>query len=288
MDTLYVLALLVAVVAIYFFLGNSKGTKKKGSQKKGGPTALERKYKPFKLLTKTALTHNTYVFRFALDTPQHILGLPVGQHMRLKYTDDVGEDIIRSYTPTSSDDDVGFFELVIKVYPKGLMTNHLKNMNPGDTILAAGPIGKLIYTSPGKLTIKKKDRMVKSIGMIAGGTGITPMLQIVRDMAKHKGEDKTEVSMIFANVTEEDILCREELERYASTMPNFKVHYTLDRPGENWKGSKGFVTAEMIAAHLPGPADDSIVLMCGPPPMINFMEKNLAGLDYSKDQYYKF
>lgn len=37
-----------------------------------------------------------------------------------------------------------------------------------------------------------------------------------------------------------------------------------------WKYSTGFVSAEMIASHLYSPSEDTLVLMCGPPPMINF------------------
>ena len=45
---------------------------------------------------------------------------------------------------------------------------------------------------------------------------------------------------------------------------NFTVHYTLDKPPRSgWKGSKGFVTADMVKAHAPAPGDDTMVLVCG-------------------------
>lgn len=58
--------------------------------------------------------------RFDLQSPEHILGLPIGQHMHLSARfQPKGEDremlTVRPYTPVSSDDDIGFFELVIKV-----------------------------------------------------------------------------------------------------------------------------------------------------------------------------
>ena len=65
--------------------------------------------------------------------------------------------------------------------------------------------------------------------------------------------------------------------------------YTLDRPPAGWGYSSGFITAEMIAAHLPPPGDETLVLMCGPPPMIkNACLPNLAKLGYSKAQQIVF
>lgn len=50
-----------------------------------------------------------------------------------------------------------------------------------------------------------------------------------------------------------------------------------------WKYSVGFVSSDMISEHLYPPAEDTLVLMCGPPPMINFACKpNLDKLGYSE------
>lgn len=69
---------------------------------------------PFQLIRKDVLSHDVRRFRFALQSPQHVLGLPVGKHMFLSATVD-GKFVMRAYTPTSSDDEVGYFDLVIKV-----------------------------------------------------------------------------------------------------------------------------------------------------------------------------
>ena len=105
------------------------------------------------------------------------------------------------------------------------------------------------------------------VGMIAGGTGITPMLQLVRAVLKDP-KDKTKMWLIFANQTESDILLRTELEDIAAEQPDrFRLWYTLDRPEDDWKYSKGFINAEMIQEHMPPPGSDTLILMCGPPPM---------------------
>lgn len=66
------------------------------------------------LIEKEVISHDTRRFRFGLPSPNHILGLPIGQHIHL--TARIDEDIVtRSYTPVSSDDDLGYVDLVIKV-----------------------------------------------------------------------------------------------------------------------------------------------------------------------------
>jgi cytochrome-b5 reductase len=102
--------------------------------------------------------------------------------------------VVRAYTPVSSDDDVGIFELVVKVYrplePQfpngGLLSQYLGDMKVGDSVDVRGPTGHIEYAAPGTLRLwnklKKKEAprtvKVKHLAMMAGGTGITPMLQV--------------------------------------------------------------------------------------------------------------
>ena len=122
--------------------------------------------------------------------------------------------------------------------------------------------------------------------MIAGGTGITPMLQVMRAVMRDGG-DKTQMSLIFANQTEQDILLRDELEALERDNDNFKLHYTVDRPpAKGWKYDSGFVTAEMIEKHMPPPGKDTQILLCGPPPMIKFaIMPAFEKLGYTKDMF---
>ena len=65
--------------------------------------------------------------------------------------------------------------------------------------------------------------------------------------------------------------------------------YTLDRPPENWAYSSGFVTKEMLQERMPPPSDRSIILMCGPPPMLKFAcNPNLDALGYAKEKRLEF
>lgn len=156
------------------------------------------------------------------------------------------------------------------------MSQHLEQMKVGDTIQVRGPSGLLVYKGKGKFEIKPDKKSVpvtkkyKKVGMIAGGTGITPMLQLIRQVFKDPKDD-TLLWLLYANQTPGDILLREELEEVKQQNPErFKLWYTVDRPTNDWTYSSGFVSAEMITNHLPKHGDDTIIFMCGPPPMINF------------------
>ena len=78
------------------------------------------RWQAFKLIEKENISHDVRRFRFALPSKKHVLGLPIGQHISLKYVDNEGKEVQRSYTPVSSDDDKGFVDFVIKVYFKNV------------------------------------------------------------------------------------------------------------------------------------------------------------------------
>ncbi|XP_062856880.1 NADH-cytochrome b5 reductase 2 isoform X2 [Trichomycterus rosablanca] len=249
------------------------------------------------------ISHDTKRFRFGLPSSQHVLGLPIGQHVYLSAKVN-GNLVIRAYTPVSSDEDKGFVDLVVKVYHKnthpnypdgGKMSQYLNDMKIGDTIDLRGPNGLLVYNGKGQFAIrpdKKSDakvRTFKHVGMIAGGTGITPMLQLIRSITANPA-DNTKCSLIFANQTEKDILLKKELEEVVKNHPD-KLHlwYTLDRPPQGWKYSKGFVDATMLKEHLPAPASDVLIVMCGPPPMIQYAcLPNLNKLGFQQENIFSY
>ena len=78
-----------------------------GKKKKAPVTLTDPMLKrPLQLVDKESISHDTRRFRFALPSTDHILGLPVGQHIYLTARVN-GELVIRPYTPVSSDRDKG-------------------------------------------------------------------------------------------------------------------------------------------------------------------------------------
>jgi len=125
--------------------------------------------------------------------------------------------------------------------------------------------------------------MKENIGMVAGGTGLAPMIQVAREILKNP-ENKTKITFLFANIAEEDILRRKELdELQAQHKGKFKVTYVLEKPPKGWKGETGYITEEMIKKHLPEANDKNLILVCGPPPMVEKISGNKAP-DYSQGE----
>lgn len=226
-------------------------------------------YQDLPLVAKHQVSPNVYRFVFGLPDPNTVLGLPIGQHVAIKAVVD-GTTVTRSYTPTSNNLDRGRVELVVKCYPDGLMSRYLSNLEIGEQVPFRGPKGSMKYT---------KD-IARHIGMVAGGTGITPMYQLIRAICEND-TDTTQISLVYANRSEADILLREELDSFARRYPaNFKVWYMLDNAPEGWAYGRGFVDVDVLREHMPSPGPETKVLLCGPPGMIGATKKNLATLGF--------
>ncbi|KZT74688.1 NADH-cytochrome b5 reductase [Daedalea quercina L-15889] len=264
-STTQLLALLLAAVTSFWVY------KKFGAAQKKKPVLDPSQWQEFPLRQKIQISPNTAIYRFALPQPDDILGLPIGQHISVS-AEINGKDIMRSYTPTSSDDDLGHFDLLIKSYEKGNISRYVSLLKIGDKIRVKGPKGQFTY----------KPSTWRVLGMIAGGTGITPMLQVVRAALKNPS-DHTVLNLIYANVNYEDILLKKELDELAAKHPNrFKVFYVLNNPPEGWTGGVGFVSKDQVENWMPAPNphNDIKIMMCGPPPMMTAMKKHLAELNY--------
>jgi len=157
------------------------------------------------------------------------------------------------------------------------MSQHLESLKIGDGIQVTGPKGMFTY----------EKNKYKHIGMLAGGTGITPMLQIIHEIFEGSKDDNTKVSLLFGNLSEQDIILREKIESYKKHK-NFQVYHVLNKPPQDWKQGSGFITDKLISEYCPKPKE-GIVLMCGPGPMIGGMTTILKEkLGYTKEDYFAF
>ncbi|KAJ5885355.1 Cytochrome b5 [Penicillium taxi] len=232
---------------------------------------VAQKYQSLPLVEKELVSPNVYRFVFALPTVNGILGLPIGQHVAVKAMID-GVAVTRSYTPVSNNLDRGRLELVVKSYDNGLLSKYLARLNIGAEVDFRGPKGSMRYTL----------NLCRRIGMVAGGTGITPMYQVIRAICEND-TDTTEISLIYANRSESDILLRKELETFARRYPqNFKLWYVLDSAPADWEYGTGYVNQTTLAERLPSPAPDTKILLCGPPGFIHATKENLGALGFKQ------
>lgn len=223
---------------------------------------------PYKLIHIETDTHDTKTFRFELAADATLNMLP-GDFLYVHATLN-GKQIKRPYTPSSLPGITGFFDLTVKRYEAGVVSKYLHDRRIGDTVLMSGP-------NPGGHWV---DGMAKRVGFLAGGTGITPMISIIRWILTKKID--AELFLIFANKTEADIIFRQEWERNVREHPNFHCHFVLEHPPPGWSGGTGRITSEVLQQHLPAPSPDTYVFLCGPPPMVDTLETSLKELDYTE------
>lgn len=256
-----VTTVILAFIALYFVKQN----------KKNEPVLHPTDYRKFPLIGKTRVSHNSCVYKFGLPKSTDRLGLPIGQHISISAVID-GKEVVRSYTPISNDEQLGSFDLLIKTYENGNISRHVESKKIGEHIEVRGPKGFFTYTP----------NMVDSFGMVAGGTGIAPMYQVLTAILDNP-KDKTKIYLVYANVSDADILLKAELEQLKADHPDqLFIHYVLNNPPENWEGSVGFVTPEIMDNHLPKHTENTNLLICGPPLMVSAIKKAAQTLGYPK------
>lgn len=149
-----------------------------------------------------------------------------------------------------------------------------------------------------------KPNEFKSMLFVAGGSGITPIYQLTRAILNNP-EDKTKISLVYANNTEEDILLRKEFEDLEKQYPGrFQKIFTVSKINSGSEGTleKGYVTKALIGKIWPGKEPGQKVLVSGPPAMTEAVAgaKGMAGwtqgsiggvlkeLGYSGNDVHKF
>lgn len=230
-----------------------------------GLTSLSKKeFREFAVLETEMVSQDTCHVKFALPTSDHTFGMETASLVTLSADID-GETVSRPYTPISKADQKGFVEFVVKAYPPrtdgkpGGMGKHICSLKTGDSIKMKGPWKKFGYAA----------NKWKHMGMIAGGTGLAPMYQLILEALNSEGDD-TKITLLYANKSEADILLKERLDKLAAQHPSrFNVVYSLDDTPSGWKGEKGFVSKAMVQEHMPAPADGTRIFVCGPPGMVN-------------------
>lgn len=232
------------------------------------------------LTSKQNVSSDTRIFTFTLDHPGQNLGLPTGQHLMLRLRDPVTRDaIIRSYTPLSPELQQGTLDILIKIYPDvpasasaparagGRMTKALDSLPLGHAVDIKGPIGKFTYHGRGRCEINGRTRQVKRFVMVCGGSGITPIFQVLRAVMQDT-LDQTRCTVLYGNRTEEDVLCRSQLDGWhdderKTEAGRLDVVYTLTQGSESWTGRRGRIAGPLLEEYC-HKEEGTMVLICGP------------------------
>lgn len=189
-----------------------------------------------------------------------------GQFMFVTIKSDSG-DLKKHFTLSSSPTEFGHIEFT-KRLTGSPYSNALELLKVGDWAQIDAPYGN--FTFEGEY---------EKLAMLTGGIGITPFRSICRYV-----EDKrlnTDIILIYGNRSEQDIVFKDELENIQKK--TFKLVHTLEKPSIYWQGLRGFIDEDMIKREIPD-YFERVFYICGPPVMINAMEKILTTMGIEKDR----
>lgn len=247
-----------------------------------------------KMQSAEMVNHNVKRITFALPDENTVSGIsPVTSLLSQHTPDGAWIPVIRPYTPVSENDVPGTITFMVKRYPNGKGSGKMHSLVPGDT-MKFKPLNEFEY----------KPNAHQSMLFIAGGSGITPIYQLTRAILKNP-DDKTKISLVYANNTEQDILLKEEFEELERKYPDrFNKVFTVSKASSEGEGlfEKGYVTEDTIKKVWPGKQSGQKILVSGPPPMIEAIAGAKGGfgwtqgsvggilqkMGYGKDDVHKF
>ena len=207
------------------------------------------------------VTHD--VLKITTEKPQHYIFIS-GQATEVSINKEGWRNKVRPFTFTCLPDN-DYLEFTTKIYPshKGV-TNELLNLKINDELILHDVFGAIAYKGEGVF--------------IAGGAGVTPFISIFRQLqAKNKlGNNK----LIFANKTKADIILEQEFKNLLGK--NF-INILSDEKVQGY--AHGQITEDFIKANSSG--TNQLFYVCGPPPMIEAIEKQLANLHINEKSIVK-
>jgi len=213
-------------------------------------------------------TPSVKVFRVEMPKNANIDFHP-GQFFMVSFVD--GEiKTSRAYSIASSPLNKNYIEIGLdKVGP---FTTKLFSMKEGDLLRFKGPYGKFYFN----------DEMKNNLVLIAGGTGITPIMGIIRYCNAKKLSNK--IKFIYSVRTPKDIIYKDELEKIKNENSNFEHVITITRPNsENWKGRIGRIDRGLLKQNIED-AEIDLYYLCGPKEFVHSIIEALESLGAKKEQ----
>jgi ferredoxin-NADP reductase len=223
------------------------------------------------LLSRTEQqTHDTKTLRFqVLD--ERLLGAKPGQFLTFQWTID-GQLVRRSYTVSSSPVHENYVEITPKRMEGGCVSVFLnERAMPGLAVEANGPYGRFYFD----------ETLHKSVVLIAAGSGITPMISMLRYIDDL--ELPTPVTLLYCVRTAADIIFENELARLSRSLPNFRYEVCLSRTDPTWKGRRGRLTGEFVSQYVTD-LNSPTFFLCGPKGFMDNARQILSTLGVNQDR----
>lgn len=204
-------------------------------------------------------THDTDTF-ILVDADDHgrQFDYIAGQYLTFRFDDLAEKPLVRSYTMSSSPCQQDFAAFTVKRVDNGLVSNWLcDKVKVGDVLRARGPIGRFVYE-------EGKDK--KHLVMVAGGSGVTPFVSIMREYADKLGQAGApeKLTLVVSHRTREDLICQKDLDQVLHH-EGVRVVTTLSREDATAHGFwHGRVSHEILARALEGCHAEATFMSCGP------------------------
>jgi ferredoxin-NADP reductase len=211
-------------------------------------------------------TYNVKSFRF--PRPETLSYKP-GQYLFVTIKAEDGKELSKPFSISSSPTEKTHIEFTKKLSDSEFSTA-LKALKKGDWARIDAPYGKFTFEGEHE-----------KIGLLGGGIGITPLRSICRYCTDKRLN--TKITLLYGNRSENDIVFRKEFEIMQKQNENLKVILLLNEPSSGWKGPTGFINPELIKKEIPD-YEETVFYTCGPPAMVEAMEKLIEQLGLPKTQ----
>lgn len=185
--------------------------------------------------------------------------------------------IKRAYSLSSIPSDP-YIETAVKL--DGIGSNRIHELNAGDEIEIEGPFGHFVF----------EEGMSDEVVLIGAGSGITPLMSIIRFI--HTNKLGTKATLIYSNKTPPDIVYRHELEEL-NKHDNLQIHCTITRTDEpesqRWKGLTGRIDKKMVKKIVKN-FKKPLFYLCGPPQFVEdlkimLLEEGVAKENIKQERY---
>ncbi|MFZ5515037.1 MAG: NADH:ubiquinone reductase (Na(+)-transporting) subunit F [Candidatus Zhuqueibacterota bacterium] len=223
------------------------------------------------------LTYDIKLLRLKLVEPKEINFIP-GQYVLLisKPYPGVKESVSRAYSIASPNYEKNHLDLMVRLVPEGICTTWVhQHLQENERIKIVGPMGDFqLHKGDGEII------------MIAGGSGMAPMVSLLAEIAEKKIDRK--VTYFFGSVAKRDLFYLEEMAAFEKQISNFKFVPALSQPaeGDEWEGETGLITIPLSQYIKDNDNSKSQAYLCGSPGMINACTVILKKYNFTTDRIY--
>jgi len=235
---------------------------------------------PLKVREVVKETSDTVTIYF--EQPEPYLDYKPGQFLTVVMEFE-GKEQRRSYSLCTSPFVDPFPGISVKRVEGGLFSNHLnEKIFPGKTLNVVKPMGNF--------TTEFHSKNRRHFFLIAGGSGITPIMGILKSVLVN--EPQSIITLIYASRNEEQIIFKKQLELLQLANPDrLTIIHNLSQPSESWTGLKGRLSSsllkELFAKAEYEPRYEEIYFLCGPDGIMDTAQQVLDEVGVEKERIHR-